>query len=427
MERVQSLAAMTIGRVLSGRSLDVELLTLWRQEEDLTIQERGAIQDITFGVLRHLGYVDTILSQLLQKPLTDSLVRNILQVAIYQLQHANNKTYTIVDHAVTASIRLGFPQARGLVNGVLRNFIRRQKELEKKAQNSIEGQYSYPIWWINHLIKQYPEQYKTILEAGNHKPPLTLRVNQQKISRDQYLLQLSELSIESKPIGKSGIWVIKPCPVNQLPGFKEGLVSVQDAGAQLAAEFLGATDGMRVLDACAAPGGKTAHILELAHVEMMAVDIDPNRLLRVKENIERLGLKAQIIERDAGDPNLWLDEALFDRILLDVPCTASGVVRRHPDIKWLRQSRDIATMAKRQMTILNTLWPLLKQGGQLLYVTCSVFAEENNQQIEQFMKQHLDVKIIPLGKLDDPYVLQGNQLIPSPMHDGFYYAILQKI
>jgi 16S rRNA (cytosine967-C5)-methyltransferase len=426
MEQVQRLAAGIVSRVLAGRSLDAELAATWRAETALTTQQRGAVQDIAYGVLRHLGRLDAMLGRLLQKPLADAPVRELLRVALYQLVYSQAASHAVVDHAVKACARLGHPQAKGLVNAVLRNFLRRRSGIEAAAATTHEGKYSYPAWWIRKLSADYPDQWRAILETGNTRPPLTLRVNRRKSGRDAYLERLALEGIAAQAVGSAGVIVKKPRPVAQLPGFAEGLVSVQDAGAQLAAELLDVRDGLRVLDACAAPGGKTAHLLELADLDLVAADIDAGRLQGIAENLSRLSLQARLLQADAGDPACWRSAGSFDRILADVPCTASGVVRRHPDIKWLRRARDIAALAQRQARILDVLWQLLRGGGKLLYATCSLFREENARQVEQFVARHADARQIPLKLPGSTTGIEG-QLIPDAAHDGFYYALLEKV
>jgi 16S rRNA (cytosine967-C5)-methyltransferase len=427
MERTQCLAAHVVGRVLDGRSLDSELTAVWRQQTALSPQQRGAVQDVAYGTLRHLGYVDAAIDRLLSRPLTDLPVRNLLQVTLYQLMHTKAHSYAIVNHAVPAAARLGFPKAQGLVNAVLRNFLRRRDELDSAINATDIGRYSYPQWWIDRVAAEYPETWREILEAGNARPPLTLRVNRRKIARDDYLEILRLQDIAAHAVGRQGIVIEKPRPVSLLPGFAEGQVSVQDAGAQLAAELLDVADGMRVLDACAAPGGKAAHLLELADIELTAADIDAQRLQRVTENLTRLSLNAKLLQADAGNAAAWSNAGLFDRILADVPCTASGVVRRHPDIKWLRQPADIAAMGQRQTRILDTLWQLLNRGGKLLYATCSVFSEENGRQVEQFIARHADARQIAVSLSAEGLRQSHGQLFPDAAHDGFFYALLEKV
>lgn len=427
MERTQCLAAHVVGRVLDGRSLDSELTAVWRQQTALSPQQRGAVQDVAYGTLRHLGYVDAAIDRLLSRPLTDLPVRNLLQVTLYQLMHTKAHSYAIVNHAVPAAARLGFPKAQGLVNAVLRNFLRRRDELDSAINATDIGRYSYPQWWIDRVAAEYPETWREILEAGNARPPLTLRVNRRKIARDDYLEILRLQDIAAHAVGRQGIVIEKPRPVSMLPGFAEGQVSVQDAGAQLAAELLDVADGMRVLDACAAPGGKAAHLLELADIDLTAADIDAQRLQRVTENLTRLSLNAKLLQADAGNAAAWSNAGLFDRILADVPCTASGVVRRHPDIKWLRQPADIAAMGQRQTRILDTLWQLLNRGGKLLYATCSVFSEENGRQVEQFIARHADARQIAVSLSAEGLRQSHGHLFPDAAHDGFFYALLEKV
>ena len=427
MERTQCLAAHVVGRVLAGRSLDSELTAVWRQHATLSPQQRGAVQDVAYGALRHLGYVDAAIDRLLSRLLTDLPVRNLLQVTLYQLMHTKAHSYAIVNHAVPAAAKLGFPKAQGLVNAVLRNFLRRRDELDAAIMATDLGRYSYPQWWIDRVAAEYPEAWREILDAGNARPPLTLRVNCRKITRDNYLEMLKLQDIAAHVVGRQGIVIEKPRPVSLLPGFAEGQVSVQDAGAQMAAELLDVADGMRVLDACAAPGGKAAHLLELADIDLTAADIDAQRLQRVTENLTRLSLNAKLLQADAGNPAAWHNAGLFDRILADVPCTASGVVRRHPDIKWLRKPTDIAAMAQRQTQILDTLWQLLGSGGKLLYATCSVFSEENGQQVEQFIARHEDARQIAVSLSAEGLRQSHGQLFPDAAHDGFYYALLEKV
>ena len=427
MERTQCLAAHVVGRVLAGRSLDSELTAVWRQHATLSPQQRGAVQDVAYGALRHLGYVDAAIDRLLSRPLTDLPVRNLLQVTLYQLMHTKAHSYAIVNHAVPAAAKLGFPKAQGLVNAVLRNFLRRRDELDAAIMATDIGRYSYPQWWIDRVAAEYPEAWREILDAGNARPPLTLRVNRRKITRDNYLEMLKLQDIAAHVVGRQGIVIEKPRPVSLLPGFAEGQVSVQDAGAQMAAELLDVADGMRVLDACAAPGGKAAHLLELADIDLTAADIDAQRLQRVTENLTRLSLNAKLLQADAGNPAAWHNAGLFDRILADVPCTASGVVRRHPDIKWLRKPTDIAAMAQRQTQILDTLWQLLGSGGKLLYATCSVFSEENGRQVEQFIARHDDARQIAVSLSAEGLRQSHGQLFPDAAHDGFYYALLEKV
>jgi 16S rRNA (cytosine967-C5)-methyltransferase len=309
------------------------------------------------------------------------------------------------------------------VNAVLRNFLRqREALLEKAAQSSDEACFEHPQWWIDKVKNQYPADWRQILSANLTHPPMTLRVNARRAAVDAYLARLGEAGLSAERLGGQAIRLCHPAPVDRLPGFFAGDVSVQDRGAQYAAALLDAQDGMRVLDACAAPGGKTAHLLERTTLDVTALDNDANRLARVGENLARLHLQAQLLQNDAAAVAAWWDGTPYDRILADVPCSASGVVRRHPDIKRLRRPEDITQFAATQQKILSALWQCLAQGGKLLYVTCSVFAEENQLQIQAHLARFADARLLPLPGLSE----HDKQLLPNDQHDGFYYALLQK-
>jgi len=276
------------------------------------------------------------------------------------------------------------------------------------------------------LRAEYPARYESVLQAANLRPPLTLRVNRRRATPGAYLRLLEECAVPATLVGATAVTLETPLPAARIPGLAEGLVSVQDAAAQLAAPLLDLADGQRVLDACAAPGGKTTHILEQADVAVTALDDDEGRLARVRANLARLGLSAQVVCGDAAEPAAWWDGAAYDRILADVPCTASGIARRHPDIKWLRRPNDIEQFARAQRRILDALWQLLRRDGKLLYATCSVFQEENHLQVQRFLQGHPDARRLNLGAADtDPHTPAG-QLLPDPQHDGFFYALLRK-
>lgn len=421
MQDVQQTATSIIAKVLGGKNLNQVLDEEFLANQGLTSQQRGAIQDISYGVLRHYGSLQAMLTKLLARPLHDRQIHNLLLTALYQLQYSKAAPYAIVDHAVRTARKLK-PATAGLVNAVLRNYLRDPARLMGEANETDLGRYSYPEWWIDVVRRQYPEQFASVLLAGNQHPPMTLRVNQRKVTASQYLDELKQQEIDAKSLGGNAIKLVQPVPVGRLPGFFEGRVSVQDAGAQYAAQLLDPRTGMRVLDACAAPGGKTAHLLEIADIELVAIDKDAERLKRIHENLSRLGLTAQVRVGDASHPEAWWDGKQFDLILADVPCTASGVVRRHPDIKWLRRPQDIANFAQQQRQILLALWPLLHAGGKLLYATCSIFAEENQQNVTAFLHATPDaIQVdLPVGEMN------GGQLLPNEQHDGFFYALLQK-
>ena len=432
-QHIQHAASLVVQQVLvSGRNLNQVLDESLHNKAGWLPAQRAALQDLSYGTLRFYGQLQAILDMLLHKPLSDESVRFLLLVTLYQLQYGKSAQHAIVDHAVRAAHVLS-PRVSGLVNAILRNFLRNQAVLLEQAEQSAVGKYNYPQWWIDELSAQYGERSVAILEAGNQHPPMTLRVNQRRITTADYLAQLAQQDLSARliaqnMIGLGALQLDKPVSVDKLPGFFDGLVSVQDAGAQYAALLLDARDGMRVLDACAAPGGKTAHIMERAAVEIVAVDKNAKRLQLVKENLQRLGLispqaaAAQLVVGDAAAPEVWWEGKSFQRILADVPCSASGVVRRHPDIKWLRRRADIAGFAQQQLNILRALWPLLEPDGKLLYATCSIFHQENEQVVAAFLAQQPDARRLPITL---PDAING-QLLPDDQHDGFFYALLQK-
>jgi 16S rRNA (cytosine967-C5)-methyltransferase len=417
MRNLQKLAAGILEEVLDGAALHQVLPHSLQQLQ--TPGERGALQDIVYGSLRQLGRLDCWLAALLERPLTDPQLGWLLRVAIYQLAYTRAPAHAVVHNAVTAA---GEGWRRGLANAVLRNFQRRRAELDKLAEDQPSARWSHPDWWIAKLQAEHPAHWQSILEAGLLHPPFTLRVNARHGDVASYLQRLSEADHPARQTGENAVTLDKAISVHSLPGFDEGQVSVQDAGAQWAARLLDAQPGERVLDACAAPGGKTGHILERADVELTALDVDAARLARVQENLDRLRLSAQLVVGDAANPDTWWDGQPFDRILADVPCSASGVVRRNPDIKWLRRPDDIAQFATQQALMLEALWRLLAPGGTLLYATCSVFNEENDGQVQAFLARHPgDAARRPL-----PEPLSDGSLLPDAEHDGFFYALLQK-
>lgn len=426
MVEVQRLAAAVIGGVLAGRSLDAELAAAWQRHAQLDARSRAAVQDLAYGTLRFLGRLDALLDALLEKPLKDARLRPLLLVALYQLERTRAAPHAVVDHAVRACKALGLTSAKGLANAVLRNFLRKRPALDARVEHSETARYSHPQWWIDKLRAQYPAHYAAVLEADNTRPPLALRVNRRRSSAAEYLQLLASHGIAGEACGEAAVLLEKAVPAARIPGLSEGLVSVQDVAAQLAAPLLDIHDGMRVLDACAAPGGKAGHALELADVTLTALDSDDGRLARVRANLERLGIAARVVCGDACEPASWWDGTAFERILADVPCSASGVARRHPDIKWLRRETDIAQFAHSQGRMLDALWQTLASGGKLLYATCSVFREENSDQVARFLERHQDATRIILPAVDNDIQLPAGQLLPDGRHDGFFYALLQK-
>lgn len=426
MLEVQQGAATAVGAVLRGHSLDTELATV-ADGAGLEPSERAALKDLSFGTLRHLGRLDFYLDELLDRPLKDERLRCLLRVAIYQLEYSKTAPHVIVDQAVRACRGWRLDPAANLVNAILRNYQRRRAVLAAAAEKSDVARFSYAQWWIDKLREQQPDAYAKILDTGNTRPPLTLRVNRRRCDVPAYLDRLATEGINATQTGPSAVLLEKPRPVETIPGFAEGLVSVQDLGAQYAAALLDVAPGQRVLDACAAPGGKAAHLLEREDIELLALDIDAARVARIASNLRRLGLSAHLVHGDANTPPAWWDGRDFSHILADVPCSASGVVRRHPDIKWLRRASDIPRMVAAQKRLLDTLWPLLASGGKLLYATCSVFREENDLQIADFLERRRDARrlLLPVAELN--HSRPPGQLFPDALHDGFYYALLQKI
>jgi 16S rRNA (cytosine967-C5)-methyltransferase len=422
----QRLASLAVAQVLAGRSLSA-VLGGESQKSFASLPQRALAQELIYGTLREYGRLEALASQLLRKPVPSAELRALLAVALYQLERTRAPGFAIVDNAVRAAAKLGQPHAKGLVNAVLRAFLRNKPQLEPALATNEVAQYNHPQWWIDQLKGEYPERFQQILAAGNARPPMTLRVNARRSSAQAYAQRLSEAGIAARIVGSAALTLAQPLPVAALPGFHEGVVSVQDLSAQHAAPLLELSDGMQVLDACAAPGGKTGHILELARVDVLALDHDPERLARVRQNLERLGVEGEVRVADAARPDMWWDGQRFDRILLDVPCSGSGVVKRHPDIKWLRRVADIPQFAAQQARLLDAVWPTLVAHGKLLYVSCSVFGAENDQQIRQFMARHGDARRLPVSFPGDETGQAPGQILPDESRDGFFYALLEKV
>jgi 16S rRNA (cytosine967-C5)-methyltransferase len=395
-------------------------------------RDRGFLQALCYGVCRSYFYLHAVLDLLLQKPLKakDQDIYCLLLVGIYQLNEMRVPDHAAVKETVAATQDLNKVWAKELVNAVLRNFVRQKVTLDKKIAEDLVAFYSHPLWFIQAIQKNYPDEWQTILIANNQHPPLALRVNPTAISRTDYLEKLRAQGIQAQiiPETKSGIVLEQPLDVQQLPGFAEGEVSVQDGAAQLAAELLELAPGQRVLDACAAPGGKTTHLLECEPtLELLAIDQDESRLQLVRENLQRLHLSATCLCADVGTVARGWDGRLFDRILLDAPCSATGIIRRHPDIKLLRTAEDILKLSKQQSRLLNAVWDLLKPGGLLLYVTCSILEEENASVIQRFLQQHPEAKEEKITAAWGKECSVGKQILPG-MHemDGFYFARLRR-
>ncbi|HEY1131322.1 MAG TPA: 16S rRNA (cytosine(967)-C(5))-methyltransferase RsmB [Roseateles sp.] len=426
LHRLLSQAADAVQGVREGRSL-TDLLA--RVPADL----RPGTQALAFTALRRLGGAEAVRQQLAPKappPRVDAL----LLVALALLWPDPEPAYadhTLVDQAVNAA-KTRAPASAAFVNAVLRRFLRERDTLVAAAGHSPVGAFNHPAWWIEKLRQDWPTQWQAILAASNRPPPMTLRVHAQRTTAAEYVARLAGQGISARALGAptpQAIMLDKPVPVSVLPGFAEGLVSVQDAAAQLAAPLLvgaGLKPGARVLDACAAPGGKTAHLLELQpDLQLTALDADAQRLTRVQDNLNRLGQQATLKAADARQTAAWWDGQPFDAILLDAPCSASGIVRRHPDVRWLRRPDDITALARIQAELLDALWPLLAPGGRLVYATCSVFRAEGQAQLDAFLQRRPGAKshVVP-GFTGHLLPLVDNAVQTSPPLDGFFYALL---
>lgn len=406
---------------------------------------RPATQAVSFHAMRRLGTAMAIRALLVPKKPPSTLLEALLLVAFSLLEEAADQrdtaprqggtdasrghapsyaAHTVVDQAVrAASGHRRLSAFKGLVNGALRRFLRERDDILARVANAPESKWNYPAWWVEQLQQDYPQGWQDILQAGNHQGPLTLRVNRRRASREQVQAEFAAAGLAATPVGEHGLLLDHARPVQQLPGFDAGWWSVQDLGAQMAAPLLAVRDGMRVLDACAAPGGKTAHLLETADIDLLALDSDAARLERVRGNLDRLGLRAALEAADAADPSSWWDGRPFDAVLADVPCTASGIVRRHPDIRWLRRADDVGRTAALQARIADSLWQVVAPGGTLLYATCSVFPAEGERQAAAFASRHPDARRMPSpGQL----LPAGPDAIPATQHDGFFYALFTK-
>ncbi len=394
--------------------------------------QRSLLQELAYGVLRQGPRLEQWLASLLARPLKprDRDLHALLLLGLYQLEYLRIPAHAAVAETVAATRELGKPWASGLVNGVLRGFQRQAATLRAQADADDEGRYAHPAWLLDAIRTDWPQQWQQILLANNARPPMTLRVNAQRSTRADYLTRLAQAGIEAQPMADApmGIRLTTPCDVGVLPGFTEGLLSVQDVAAQQAAWLLAPAAGMKVLDACAAPGGKTAHLLErMPDIDMLALDQDAERLQRVASNLDRLGLMARLEAVDARLIGQWWDGMPFDRILLDAPCSASGVIRRHPDIKYLRKPSDIPALAAQQAALLRALWPTLAPGGRLLYATCSVLRQENEGVVLDFLHAQSDAIALPLELSGGTACAVGTQLLPGQQEgDGFYYALLER-
>ena len=431
---IRALAAKCCYSVIDqGRSLSDELP---KQQDKAALKDKGLLQEICYGVLRYLPELEHDVRALMQKPLTGKqrVFHFLLLVGVYQIKYMRIPDHAAVSETVAATAALKNRQMKALVNGVLRNFVRACEVKTPDKQETLPAsiEYNHPSWFIKKVQQAYPNQWQQILDANQQKPPMWLRVNQQHHSTAEYqnLLSAAEIDVNSIDSLSNAIELTRPTDVTKLPGFEQGWISVQDAAAQQAAQLLDCQPGDVVLDCCAAPGGKTCHILEKTPdiKSMTAIDVEASRLVRVEENLVRLGLKAKVIAADAANSKTWFDGQQFDRILLDAPCSGTGVIRRHPDIKWLRKASDIDALVTLQQQILKETWSLLKPGGTLLYATCSVLPQENSEQIKHFIENNSDAELLTINnnnRLEEEPT--GWQLLPDDKNmDGFYYAKLLK-
>lgn len=423
----RALAAVLAGRASLGSSLPTQL-------ENVEPRDRGLVQELAFGAARWQPRLSTLAARLLQKPFKagDRDVEALLLVGLYQLLYTRIPPHAAIGETVGCADKLKKPWAKGLLNAVLRRAQRESEILLAEVDKDPAARLAHPRWLQKALKKSWPEQFEAICAANNAHPPMTLRVNRRHGSRDAYLEELNRVGFEATAceFSRDGINLVQPCDVRELPGFAEGRVSVQDEAAQLAADLLELAPNQRVLDACCAPGGKTCHLMEAesALAGVVAVDLEESRLVRVRENLARLQLDAQLFAADARDTAAWWDGKLFQRILLDAPCSATGVIRRHPDIKLTRTAEDIKALAKLQGELLDALWATLEVGGVMVYATCSVMPQENSEQIAAFLGRTPGARELDLPGpwgLKQPH---GRQLLPQQGgHDGFYYAKLIKI
>ena len=428
---VRAIAAKVLNQVVEkGQSLSQALPAI---QQELSPKDKALVQMLCYGVLRTLPRLDFFCRSLMKKPLTGKQrdLHFLILVGIYQLLYTRIPSHAAVGETVNGAKALKKPALKGMVNGVLRSFLREQESLIEQADQQPALLYCHPSWLVKRLQAAYGEEKAAqIMTDNNQQAPMWLRVNSRFHDREQYLdlLKAQDKAAEIAEFNDNALCLENACDVYQLPGFEEGWVSVQDGAAQLAAHYLDAQPNDLVLDACSAPGGKTVHTLELQPElkQMVAVDFDEKRLLRVTENLTRLNLQATVIHGDASKPDDWWTGEQFDRILCDAPCSATGVIRRHPDIRWLRRDSDISELVSLQKNILNALWKKLKPGGVLLYATCSILPDENDLQINDFLKTTSDASLIPLSTQYNEQVTP-RQILPNEQKmDGFYYAKLQK-
>jgi 16S rRNA (cytosine967-C5)-methyltransferase len=404
--------------------------------EKVSSELRAGVQSLAFHVWRNLGRAQSLRSKLANKPPpppADALLCVALALA-WQLSDAPYDIFTLVNQTVEAAKRSASTKAQAnFLNACLRRFLRERDHLVAATDKDPVALWNHPLWWISRLKKDHPEKWQGILEAANRHAPMTLRINVRKTNLTAYILLLAKQGIVARATAEGALILECPVPVQRLPGFADGWVSVQDAAAQLAAPLLlgglPKSSDMRILDACAAPGGKTGHLLELTESPVIGLEVDPRRVERIHQNLARLGVRAQVLTADAARPQEWWDGQMFDAILLDAPCTASGIVRRHPDVRWLRRESDIAQLSQIQQNMLQALWRLLRPGGRMVYCTCSLFLAEGSSQVQTFLSHNTEALLLPSPGHLIPQNGVFFEAVPDNQpsdYDGFYYALLHK-
>ncbi|KEY91267.1 ribosomal RNA small subunit methyltransferase B [Candidatus Photodesmus blepharus] len=422
---IRALSAELLLQVIDKKNLLSQTMRVAKRK--IPLKEHPLLQEICYGVLRHLSRLESISSKLINVPLKGKkrIFHYLILVGIYQLRFMRIPLYASVSETVESAKTFGKVDLSGLINAVLRNYLRNQKKLNEISPSSNVEKHNHPSWILKMLQTNYPERWLSVINANNSRAPMWLRVNKKHHTRNEYsrLLRNNNIAHTLHTQAPDAIKLTSPCNVTLIPGFKEGWVSIQDAAAQLSINYLKPQDGELILDCCAAPGGKTTHILEhTKNTKVVAIDSNPTRLKRLHENLNRLKLKANVICNDARYPNKWWKGNKFDRILLDLPCSSTGIIRRHPDIKWLRQVSDISAFAKLQREIMDVMWKQLKPGGTMVYATCSIVPQENELQVEAFLDRVEDV--ILTNYESNGY---GRQILPGEEDmDGFYYAVLKK-
>ena len=424
MNHSQWSAAMIVEQVLLGKNLDKSFDVILKKYNNSEIDNLSQIKDMVYGAIRNLGRSNFYINKLVKNKIENRCLEALLHIVLFQITNERSNNYTLVNEAVDAAKKIDHKKS-AFINAVLRNFLRKKDDLQQELNEDESAVYSYPNWWIQKVKNQYPRNWKDILVIGNQRPPLALRINLKKIEVNEYSTVLDDHGINHTLVGGECLIINTPLGVDKIPGFFEGKVSVQDYGAQLAAHLIDLKNDQKVLDACSAPGGKACHMLELNSIQLLAIESDQQRIIKIQENIDRQGLKAKILNDKISSQNEWWNKESFDRILLDVPCSASGIVRRHVDIKWLRRINDFQSFGNNQLSLLRAAWPMLKEGGKLLYVTCSIFEEENIDVIEKFKQDSNDVSELNIN-FPSNIVHIKNQILPSENHDGLFYALLQK-